>query len=148
MVMFENGELQKVEPVLAVPNTLIKKHGYSVLSKEVKQTELEQYVQKARLSQQDLKDEKKSAQRFNFMRQVRDIAMEEFIRQANNVKLADVLAGQDKTTKEVEEDYEILQAPVRITEEMVGQVQMVTGGGYEVVFGALKRGVVVVREEE
>ena len=50
-VYFDGTDLQKVEPVLAVPTRLLQKHGYSVLSKEVKHAELEQYIQKARLSQ-------------------------------------------------------------------------------------------------
>ena len=42
------------------------------------------------------------------MRQVRDIAMEEFMRQANNVKLADMLAGKQEGEKRSEEEFEIL----------------------------------------
>lgn len=54
-----------------------------MLSKEVKESELEQYIQKAKLSTTDLKnnkEQKKENKLFNYMSQVKDIAIGEFMR--------------------------------------------------------------------
>ena len=44
MVQLVDGKLEKVEPILSVPKEMLRKHGYSVLSKEIKQDELEGYI--------------------------------------------------------------------------------------------------------
>ena len=83
MVQLVDGRLEKVEPILSVPKEMLRKHGYSVLSKEIKQDELEGYIQRARLSRQEAEGgEQKQARtsHFGYMHKVRDIAMEEFRR--------------------------------------------------------------------
>lgn len=82
------------------------------------------------------------------MRKVRDIAMEEFRRQASNVKLSDVLAEKKKEDNNDEDEFEILQAPVRVVDELIDKVEMLPGCGYTTVYNKIKRGVVVVQESD
>lgn len=106
-----DGKLEKVEPILSVPKEMLRKHGYSVLSKEIKQDELEGYIQRARLSRQEAEgneQKRTKSSHFVYMRKVRDIAMEEFRRQASNVKLSDVLAEKKKEPANEEDEFEIL----------------------------------------
>lgn len=79
-----------------IPKVDSIKVAYSSFSKEVKTTDVGSYVLKARLSQQDIttiegRQGISDSTGFHYVREIRDLALQEYSRQADNVRLGDAL---------------------------------------------------------
>ncbi|KAH0573503.1 26S proteasome regulatory subunit [Spironucleus salmonicida] len=149
-VQFTEGQIQEMQLILAIPSTLQEQYGYSALAHENKHQDVEKYVKKARLSQNDLANKQIDedipiVSGYGYVKEMKDIAMEEFALQADNVKLTDVLQKQD-TVESFDDEWKILETPVRLVDNQVERSKFAEGTDFEGVFPGVKRGVVVVKE--